>query len=59
VQEQPLLVGRGFHAGGAVRRQMRLPRFDVVFGVAAPAIDILVERAGVAPTGPNSRALGA
>ena len=27
---------------------MRLPRLDVIFGLAAPAIDILVERAGVA-----------
>ena len=48
VQEQPELVGRGLRARGAVGRQMRLPRFDVIFGVAAPAIDILVEDTGVA-----------
>ena len=27
---------------------MRLPRFDVIFGLAAPAVDILVEDTGVA-----------
>src|SRR5271166_2365625 len=48
VQEQPQLVGRSLRARGAVGRQMRLPGFDVIFGVAAPTINILVERAGVA-----------
>ena len=40
VQEQPELVGRGLGAGGAVGRQMRLPGLDVVFRLAAPAVDI-------------------
>src|ERR1035438_10448979 len=31
---------------------MRLPRFDVIFGLAAPAVDILVEDTGV-PVSPN------
>jgi len=48
VQEQPELVRRSLRARGAVGRQMRLPRFDVVFGLAAPAIDILVKDTGVA-----------
>ena len=39
MEEQPKLVGRGLGAGGAIRRQMRLPGFDVVFGLAAPAVD--------------------
>ena len=48
VQEQPQLVGRGFGARGAVRRQMRLPGFDVIFGLATPAVDILIEHARIA-----------
>jgi hypothetical protein len=48
VQEQPKLIGGGLGAGGAIRRQMRLEGLDVVFGLATPAIDTLVERAMVA-----------
>ena len=48
VQEQPKLIGGGLGAGGAIGRQMRLEGLDVVFGLAAPAIEILVERARVA-----------
>ena len=48
VQEQPELVGGGLGARGAVGGQMRLPGLDVVFRLAAPAVDILVEDAGVA-----------
>jgi len=48
VQEQPELVGRGLGARGAVGRQMRLPGLDVVFRLAAPAVDILVKYTGVA-----------
>ena len=46
VQEQAQLVGRGPRARGAVCRQMRLPGFDVIFRLAAPAVVILVEPAG-------------
>ena len=48
MQEQPELVGRGLGARGAVGRQMRLPGLDVVFRLAAPAVDILVKYAGIA-----------
>ena len=48
VQEQPELVGRRLRAGRAVRREMRLPGFDVVFSLAAPAVDVFVEGTGVA-----------
>src|SRR6476660_7770060 len=48
MQEQPKLVGCRPGAGRAIRRQMSLPGLDMVFGLAAPAIDILVEPASVA-----------
>lgn len=48
MQEQPELVGRRSGAGCAIGGEMRLPRLDVVLGSAAPAVDILVERLGVA-----------
>src|SRR6202046_1706814 len=48
MQEQPKLVGCRPGAGRAPRRQMGLPGLDMVFGLAAPAIDILVEPASVA-----------
>ena len=48
MQEQPKLVGCRPGAGRAIRRQMGLPGLDMVFGLAAPAIDILVEPASVA-----------
>jgi hypothetical protein len=48
VQEQPHLVGRGLRARGAVRRQMRFPGLDVIFGLAAPAVNILIEHTGIA-----------
>src|SRR5271169_2321293 len=48
MQEQPKLVGCRPRAGRAIRRQMGLPGLDMVFGLAAPAIDILVEPASVA-----------
>src|SRR3977135_3814640 len=47
-QKQPELVGRGLGARGAVGRQMRLPGLDVVFRLAAPAVDILVKYTDVA-----------
>ena len=43
MQEQPELVGGRLGAGGAVRGQMGLPGLDVIFGLPAPAIDLLVE----------------
>src|SRR5208282_6387446 len=48
VEEETELIGRRLGAGRAVRRQMRLPGFDVVFGLAASAVEIFVQRAGVA-----------
>ena len=48
VEEETELIGGRLRAGRAVRRQMRLPGFDVVFGLAASAIEVLVKRAGVA-----------
>jgi hypothetical protein len=44
VEEQPRLVGRGLAAGGPIRRQMRLPGFDVIFGLSTPAVAILRAR---------------
>src|SRR5271167_1701554 len=48
MQEQPKLVGCRLGAGGAIGRQMGLPGLDMVFGLAAPAIDVFVEPASVA-----------
>lgn len=48
MQEQTELVGRRPAAGCAVAGEMRLPRLDVVLGRAAPAVDVLVERLGLA-----------
>ena len=48
MEEEAELIGRRLGAGRAVRRQMRLPGFDVVFGLAAPAIEVFVKRASVA-----------
>ena len=48
MQKQPELVGGRLGAGGAVSRQMRLPGFDMVFGLSAPAVDVLIERARIA-----------
>src|ERR1700688_3525438 len=48
MQEQPKLVGCRLGAGRTIRRQMGLPGLDMVFSLAAPAIEILVEPASVA-----------
>jgi hypothetical protein len=48
VQEQPQLVGCGLRARGAVCRQMRLPGLNVILGLAAPAVEVLVESARIA-----------
>jgi len=48
VEEETELIGRRLRAGRAVRRQMGLEGFDVVFGLAAPAIEVFVEHASVA-----------
>jgi hypothetical protein len=65
VQEQAKLVGLGRMAGSAVGGEVVLPRLDVVFGLAAGAIEALVEvlgaagfevgddKAGVGSRGPN------
>ena len=47
-QSDPSLLSCRPGAGPAIRRQMGLPGLDMVFGLAAPAIDILVEPASVA-----------
>jgi hypothetical protein len=44
VEEQAKLVGGCLTAGGAVGGEMTLPGLDMIFGTAAPAIDILVQR---------------
>ena len=49
MEEEAELIGGRLRAGRAIRRQMRLPRLDMVFGLAAPAIEVFVKRAGVAP----------
>ena len=48
MQEQTKLVGCRPGSRTSIRRQMGLPGLDMVFGLAAPAIDILVEPASVA-----------
>jgi hypothetical protein len=48
VQEQPQLAGAGLRARCSIGRQMCLPGFDVVLGLAAPAIAIFIKHAGVA-----------
>ena len=48
VEEETELVGCRLCAGRAVRRQMRLPGLDMVFGLAASAIDVFVKPARVA-----------
>ena len=49
MEKEPELVGGRLGAGRAVGGQMGLEGFDVVFRLAAPAVDVFVERAGVAP----------
>src|SRR4051812_7764678 len=53
MQKQPELVGGCLGAGGAIDSKVRLPRLDVIFRVAAPAIDLVIEHAGV--SGPQAR----
>ena len=48
MEEETELIGGRLGAGRAIRRQMGLPGFDVVFGPAAPAIDVFVKPARVA-----------
>ena len=48
VEEEAELIGGRLGAGRAVRREMGLPVFDVVFGLAAPAIEVFVKAARVA-----------
>src|SRR3954451_24980021 len=47
MQKQPELVGGCFGAGRAIGSQVRLPRLDVIFRRAAPAINVFVEHASV------------
>ena len=43
MQEQAELVGSCLTAGGAIGSEMTFPGLDVIFGNAAPAIDVLVQ----------------
>ena len=43
MEKQTELIGGGLGAGGTIGRQVGLPRFDVVFRHAAPAVDIFIE----------------
>src|SRR6516164_6018028 len=43
MQEQAELIGGRFAAGRAVGGEMGFPGFDVIFGAAASAIDVLVK----------------
>src|SRR5215212_7961556 len=47
MQKQPELVGGGLGARGAIGGKVRLPRLDVIFRGAAPAIDLVIERTSV------------
>src|SRR3982750_147070 len=47
MQKQPELVRGGFSAGGPIGGKVRLPRLDVIFRGAAPAIDVVIERTSV------------
>ena len=48
MEEEAELIGGRLRAGGAIRRQMGLEGFDVVLGLAASAIEVFVQHAGVA-----------
>src|SRR5246127_3537789 len=48
MQKQAKLVGLGRMAGGAVSREVVLPRLDVVFGLATGAVEPLVTVLGAA-----------
>ena len=66
MQEETELVGLGLVAGGAVGGEVVLPRLDMVLGLAARAIEPLIEVLGATtlevgdmkrvslPTGPTS-----
>ena len=45
MQEYPHLIGAGARAGGAIGGEMALPRFDMILGLAAGAVEIFVEAA--------------
>jgi len=48
VEEETQLVGCGFRAGCAVGGEMRFPGFDVVLGLTATAVIVLIKDAGLA-----------
>ena len=48
VQDQPELIGERALAGGSVRGELSLVQLDQVLGLAAGAVDIFVEMAGLA-----------
>ena len=45
MQEQAHLIGAGPRARGAIGGEMGLPRLDVIFSLAARAVDVLVQGA--------------
>src|SRR4051794_39230154 len=47
MQKQPELVGGCLGARGPIGGKVRLPRLDVIFRGAAPAIDLVIERTSV------------
>jgi hypothetical protein len=61
VQEQAKLVGLGRMAGSAIGGEVVLPRLDVVFGLAASAVEPFVEVLGAAAlqVGDNEAGVGA
>src|SRR6266581_6396355 len=46
VEKEAELVGLGFVTGGPISREVSLPRLDVVFGLAACAVQRLVKALG-------------
>src|SRR5215207_6384526 len=68
MQKQPELVGGCLGAGGTIGSKVRLPRLDVIFRIAAPAINVLIkgtsvsgrqardDEAGVCSIGPSLNA---
>src|SRR5512147_164578 len=61
VQEQPELVGGGLGTRGAVGGEVGFPSLNVIFRLAAPAVEVLVEgtAAAVAEGGDDEAGIGA
>jgi hypothetical protein len=61
VQHEAELVGAGARAGGAVGGEVQAPGFDVVLGLAALAIEVLVDppRRAAGEAGDDEAGVGA